>query len=176
MLTTQPSPHPALRSPVSEPRIRPATHRDIGAILPMVEAICAYHESLDTAKFGFLPDVVQRYERWLPERATDPQSVLLIAEVGSIATGFLVGEVLNEIPIYRITRYGFIHDFWVEPAFRRRGIGRMLVQTAVERFTAMGVAQVRGDTAEANPDARSTLEKIGFRPSTREMLMMLRPA
>jgi ribosomal protein S18 acetylase RimI-like enzyme len=161
---------------VSEPHIRPATQHDIGAILPMVKAICAYHESLDADKFGFLPDVVQRYERWLPQRATEPHSVLLIAEVDTVPAGFLVGEVLDEIPIYRITRYGFIHDFWVEPAFRRRGIGRMLVQDAVERFAAMGIAQVRGDTAEANPEARSTLEKLGFRPSTREMLLMLRPA
>jgi ribosomal protein S18 acetylase RimI-like enzyme len=161
---------------VSEPHIRPATQQDIGAILPMVKAICAYHESLDSDKFGFLPDVVERYERWLPQRATDPHSVLLIAEVDTVPAGFLVGEVLDEIPIYRITRYGFIHDFWVEPAFRRRGIGRMLVRDAVERFTAMGVAQVRGDTAEANPEARSTLEKLGFRPSTLEMLLTLRPA
>lgn len=139
----------------------------------MVGAVCAYHESLDADKFGFLPDVVQRYAQWLPTRATDPQSVLLIAEFQGQPAGFLVGEVLDEIPIYRITRYGFIHDLWVEPACRRQGIGKALVHQAIRQFASMGVCQVRGDTADANPQARSTLQRLGFRPSTREMLLVL---
>ena len=139
----------------------------------MVQSVCDYHQALDPAKFGFLPDVTARYASWLPRRATDPNSVLLLAQVGDTPAGFFVGEVLDEIPIYCLKRYGFIHDLWVEPQFRRSGIGRALVADAIRRFTAMGVSQIRGDTAEANSAARTMLTTLGFVTSTREVLLSL---
>jgi hypothetical protein len=60
--------------------IRSATPADIPAILPMVRAICSMHERLVPARYAMLPDVVDRYARWLPERAVDPRSVFLVAE------------------------------------------------------------------------------------------------
>lgn len=45
--------------------IRSATPADISAVLPMVAATCTLHELWDAAKYGFLPNPEQRYERWL---------------------------------------------------------------------------------------------------------------
>jgi hypothetical protein len=44
---------------------------------------------------------------------------------------------------------------------------------AIERFRAIGVKQVRGDTAAANEPARGLLRACGMRPSTIEMLIEL---
>lgn len=144
----------------------------------MVEAICAMHDRLDPLRYGMLPDVVARYARWLPERALDPESVFLVAEeppaedgrrVGPLA-GFLIATVESSIPIYRLERFGFIHDVWVEAGARRRGTAARLVEEAVRRFGAMGVEQVRLETARANEGARALFERCGFRASAVEML------
>jgi ribosomal protein S18 acetylase RimI-like enzyme len=141
----------------------------------MVAKIAALHESWDSARYGYLPHPEQMYQSWLKSRATDPRSVLLVAEQapGKLA-GFLVGTAEREIPIYRLREFGFIHDLWVEPEYRNEGLARQMVMLAVERFRDMGMAQVRCETAQANEIARGLFARCGFRPSTVEMLLEIR--
>lgn len=156
------------------PAVRVATPDDLPALLPMVEKVCAYHQALDPQKFGFLPDVTERYRTWLPRRMADTQSVVLVAvNAAGEPVGMLIGEALDEIPIYTLKRYGFIHDLWVDPAARRSGAARALVREAITRFRAMGLTQIRGDTAAENHHARDLLASLGFRPAATEMLLAL---
>jgi ribosomal protein S18 acetylase RimI-like enzyme len=151
--------------------IRPATAADVPGVLPMVAKICALHEAWDPAKFGFLPNPQERYSRWLTARATDARSVFLVAERESRLVAFLLGSIEEEIPIYRLKEFGFIHDLWVEEEYRHEGIARQMVMLAIERFKSLGVRQVRLDTAAANDPARKLFASCGFRLSTMEMLL-----
>lgn len=156
--------------------IRPATPDDVPALLPMVAAICAMHQELDPERYPMLPDVVARYERWLPLRAADPRSVLLVALEHAAANppvGFLVGTVEPNIPIYRLAEFGYIHDLWVEPRHRRAGHARALVDAAIDRFRAIGVTQLRLETAAMNDAPRRLFASRGFRIGTIDMLRAL---
>ena len=157
--------------------IRPATPGDVDAVLPMVAAICALHEAWDPERYDMLPDVVERYRRWLPVRAVDPTSVFLVAEgraggkAGSAnIVGFLIATVEENVPIYRTLEFGFIHDVWVEPDVRGRGVGRELVGSALAEFRARGIGQVRLETASMNEAARKLFASCGFRVGTVDMV------
>ena len=162
--------------------IRPATVRDVPHVLPMVAAICAMHQGLDPAKFGFAGPPAEMYRGWLTSRATDERSVFLLADrnpddaAQPHLVAFLIATVEREIPIYKVREYGFIHDLWVEENYRNEGVARQMVMLAVERFTEMGVDQVRLDTAADNDAARALFLKCGFRVSTIEMLLELKDA
>ena len=87
--------------------IRPATPTDIPAVLPMVAAVCGLHESWDAAKYGFVPNVEQRYEKWLIAQANSTRSIFLVTEDNTLSgeqqgrlIAFLVATVEREIPIY----------------------------------------------------------------------------
>lgn len=176
--------------------IRPALAADIPSILPMVAAICALHESWDKDKYPFLPDIVERYRIWFPQRIADASSIFLVAELPSqggppaqggagfrpaigitqatsTLAGYLIATIESEIPIYRIQRFGFIHDVWVEPLHRNKGVARLLVDAAVSRFAELGLSQVRLDTAAPNDAARRLFRTCGFRETTTEMLRVL---
>lgn len=160
--------------------IRPAIPADIPAVLPMVAAICALHESWDAAKYGFVPNVEQRYEKWLIGQANSARSIFLVAEDNTSSgeqqgrlVAFLVATVEREIPIYRLQEFGFIHDLWVEPEYRHAGIARQMVILTIERFKLMGVKQIRLDTAAINAPARQLFTSCGFQLSTMEMLIEL---
>jgi ribosomal protein S18 acetylase RimI-like enzyme len=158
--------------------VRPATVEDVPAVLPMVAKICAFHQALDPAKYDFLPNPEERYRGWLASRARDPRSVFLVADAAPTGApprlaGFLIGTVESEIPIYRIREFGFVHDLWVEKAYRNEGWARQLVTLAVERFREIGVKQIRLDVLAANDPARALFAACGFRPSTIEMLTEL---
>jgi len=138
----------------------------------MVEKICALHQSWDAAKYGFKPNPSEMYRRWLTSRAADAHCVFLVAEADhSKLAAFLIGTIEQEIPIYTLTEYGFIHDLWVEPEYRNEGVGRQIAMMAIEKFTALGVRQVRLDTAAQNDPARHLFSRCGFRPSATEMLI-----
>jgi ribosomal protein S18 acetylase RimI-like enzyme len=151
--------------------IRPATAADVPGVLPMVAKICALHEAWDPSKFGFLPNPQERYHRWLTARVTDTRSVFLVAQQEVRLVAFLLGSIEEEIPIYRLKEFGFIHDLWVEEDYRHEGIARQMVMLAIERFKSLGVRQIRLDTAAANDPARKLFASCGFRLSTMEMLL-----
>jgi ribosomal protein S18 acetylase RimI-like enzyme len=160
--------------------IRSAVAVDIPAVLPMVSRMCALHEQWDAEKFGFLPHPEQHYKSWLVSQIHHPKSVFLVAEATSAETrsseaepplaAYLVATTEREIPIYRLQEYGFIHDLWVEPDYRRCGLARQLVQEAIAQFHQMGIHQIRLDVAAANDTARKLFQSVGFRISTTEML------
>ena len=154
--------------------IRPALASDVPAVLPMVEKICALHQHWDRDKYDFKPGTPQRYGPWLTKRADDPRSVFLVAEENGKPIAFLIGTVEAEIPIYTLAEYGFIHDVWVEEEFRHEGVGRMITMAAIEKFAAIGVKQIRLDTAAPNDAARALFKVCGFRPSVTEMLLVLK--
>lgn len=153
--------------------VRDAAAADVPAILPMVRAICSMHEKLDPARYAMLPNVVSMYESWLPQRIADRHSVVLVGEVDARVVAFLVASVETSIPIYRLDRFGFIHDVWVEPEARGRGIAKAIAVRAVEKFRAMGVKQIRLETAADNPGARALFASCGFRVATLDMLLEL---
>lgn len=155
------------------PIVRDATNADVPAILPMVRAICAMHERLDPQRYAMLPHVVSMYESWLPERVSDPDSVVLVVESDSAVVGFLVAGVEDNIPIYRVDRFGFIHDLWVEPAARGKGFAKALAERAVQKFREIGVVQIRLETATDNPAARALFTSCGFRVANINMLLHL---
>ncbi len=150
--------------------VRSAREDDVPGVLPMVAAICAMHKAWDPEKFGFVEDIVARYARWFPERIRDPRSVFLVAEVDGRLSGYLVGTMEDEVPIYWIREHGRIHDIWVDESARRHGAGRLLVEEAVKRFAAIGAEQVRLETAAMNEASRALFAACGFRASAVEML------
>lgn len=155
--------------------IRPATVADVPHVLPMVRAICDLHQARDPQRFRVLPDVIARYASWLPERAQDPRSVFVVAQDSTSAAllGFAVCTIEPEVPIFWVPECGWIHDLWVEPAARRRGIARAIVEFIAARFGAMGVAQIRLHTAAFNEESRALFKQAGFRPCVVEMLRTL---
>jgi ribosomal protein S18 acetylase RimI-like enzyme len=154
--------------------IRSATRSDIPNLLPLIAKICELHKSWDQAKYGFLPDPERSYERWLSRLIRDQRNLCLVAEVPDEKThlaGFLIATVEQEIPIYSIQEYGFVHDLWVEPEYRQAGLARQMVVQTIAHFSQLGIQQIRLDTAAPNEAARRLLMACGFRVSTIEMLI-----
>lgn len=103
---------------------------------------------------------------WLTEQATSDRSVFLVAErepfvsQSSALVAFVVGTIEAEIPIYRLKEFGFIYDLWVEPNYRKLGLGRQLTERALQAFSQKGIQQVRLDTAIANEAARQLFPSL----------------
>ncbi len=152
--------------------IRDATDADVAGVLPMVAKICALHEAWDADRFRTKEHPERMYDSWLRGRVRDrARSVFLVAEHDGRLVGYVVCTIEAEIPIYWTPECGWVHDLWVDEQYRHEGVGRQMAMLVVERFTALGVKQIRLQTAAPNEAARSLFASCGFRVSTLEMLL-----
>ena len=72
-----------------------------------------------------------------------------------------------------------LEDLFVDPEARRTGLGRALVEAALERARERGCARMELDVNEANPVAVALYESLGFEswsdpPGGRNLLMRRR--
>ncbi len=64
---------------------------------------------------------------------------------------------------------GVVYDIVVDPAHRRQGIGRMLLDATLEALKARGSPRVVLSTAERNVAAQHLFDRAGFRRTMIEM-------
>ncbi len=79
-----------------------------------------------------------------------------VAEEG----GTLVATTLTSFP----ARVGYISMVMVDPAFRRRGLARRLLERAREATVQRGRPYLALDVLDANGPARTLYESLGYRP------------
>jgi diamine N-acetyltransferase len=87
---------------------------------------------------------------------------VLVAERGSRRVGFLFAEVEADGRAGGAQASGWIHELWVVPDERRRGVARALVDQADAFFAARGVARVSVRVESANQDALRYWSRRGF--------------
>lgn len=64
---------------------------------------------------------------------------------------------------------GVVYDIVVDPAHRRNGVGRMLLDAAVRALKARDAPRVVLSTAEQNVAAQHLFDRAGFRRTMIEM-------
>jgi ribosomal-protein-alanine N-acetyltransferase len=84
--------------------------------------------------------------------------VSLIARIDGIIAGFVIGMVYVD----RKALYAHILTIDVSPAYRRRGIGQMLLQEIERIFVEKGVKASHLEVREDNAEAISLYRKLGY--------------
>ena len=84
--------------------------------------------------------------RWL---LRSPKTLCILAEEDDDLAGFAIAQET----VIRKSRGGHIVTIDVAPAFRRRGIGRLLMEQIEERLRAAGAGWLRLEVAVNNPAA-----------------------
>ncbi len=131
--------------------IRAVEPRDADAIARMWQALTDYHVRLDPRLPGATPGAAERYASRLLERRDDPHTRAYVAEVGGQVVGYVLGTIIDLHPdLFEHVDSGFIADIYVDPAYRRLGIARDLVETINAWFAGQGVQHVEWQVAAAN--------------------------
>jgi len=94
---------------------------------------------------------------WLVDR-----DGLMVAEHGAEVVGYVF---TRRTAMGAITRYGHVASLAVEGAFRRRGIGRRLMDAALAHFARRGLTTVGLEVRQSNTAAQVLYGKLGFEPN-----------
>ena len=141
--------------------IREAQRRDVGVVSDLWQEMMDYHSAYD-GRFRFTGGVRRELERHHQESLRSKAARIFVAEAEGRLVGYILGEIHERKPIYPAGRYGFISDISVTAAWRRRGVGRRLVEKLDGWFRFECVTSVELFVLEANPVSNAFWESMGF--------------
>ena len=154
---------------MEEIRIRTGGIRDIGHIVHQRRAMFAEMGGIEEHVLDRMQDATERYLREALIRNDYRAWLAETADADVVGGGGIAIVPWPGSPDFPATRRGWILGVYTEPAYRRRGIARRIMDTIVDWCRAEGFAHV---SLHASDDGRVLYEKMGFR-STNEMRLYL---
>lgn len=153
--------------------IRDMTEADLDAASLLAEQLVQLHHCWDTTRFFITPDVAKGYRWWFDKNLGEEGVLLLVAEVDGVLAGYLYASLEERDWAKLLDAHGAVHDVFVAPVFRKRGVARALMGEARARFKAMGAKQVVLYSAAANAEGQALFKELGFRASMVEFTLDL---
>ena len=103
---------------------------------------------------------------WFRDQLGKPTTAAWIAEDGGTPIGYVLTFFHERAgnPFRRARRWCEIDQIAVDPAWRRRGIGRALIGAALEAARARGVGDVELFSWAFNVEAQALFRRFGFEP------------
>lgn len=145
-----------LRGPIA---VRDATPSDADALLGIWSGF-SFDEKKTTTRA--LPPALE-VRAAVGRVAADPGERLIVAELDGeiVGVAHLLRSPISPIHVEDAVRVNFLH---VLPQHRRRGVGRMLLECAVDWADEKGTEHVLASVASASRDANRFLARLGLVP------------
>jgi len=140
--------------------IRPATLRDLDAIVALWMAMMREHEGFDR-RVRLADHAEEAYRQYARHHIAAGAAVFVAAHQGDVV-GFCLAYTARNLPMFVPPQYGYLSDLTVSPSWRGRGIGRSLVETTKRWFAAHGIPHVQLQVYDRNAPGRSFWHKEGF--------------
>jgi ribosomal protein S18 acetylase RimI-like enzyme len=131
--------------------IRSATVADVPLVAPLFDAYRQF--------YGLAPDLPLA-QRFLAERLLQGESVVLLAHETEIVLGFV--QMYPSFSSLLAARTYVLYDLFVDPAARRGGVGRRLMQAAADEARSRGAMSLVLSTAKTNLGAQRLYESLGW--------------
>ena len=141
--------------------IRPATDSDIDYIASMIARLKTLNEEFDES-FKVVDNLISVAKTYIEESLRSDNVIVLVADVGGQVVGFIRVELRSRI-FYKPTLKAVITEIYVKPSYRRRGVGRLLVEAAAEEARKRGASLIAAEFPLANVMAKTFYEKLGFK-------------
>ena len=150
--------------------VRPAGPEDVPAAARLAAELVRLHHGFDPARFMRIEPLEEGYAHFLRTQIGREDTVVLVATLDAVVVGYALAGLVGRDWMDLREACGMLHDLYVDPDARGKGIGRRLVEEAVARLTRLGAARIVLKTASANERARKLFEQLGFRPTMLEMM------
>ncbi|GAC1482756.1 MAG: hypothetical protein NVS1B5_01120 [Gemmatimonadaceae bacterium] len=151
-------------------KIRPARQADVTAIGRLGALLVREHHDFDPKRFMAATSGTEHaYGSFLGTQLDEPNIIILVADRNGKVTGYTYAGVEGNDYMALRGPAGVLYDIVVDPAHRRQGVGRMLLDATLEALKARGAPRVVLATAERNAAAQRLFDRAGFRRTMIEM-------
>lgn len=155
--------------------IRPAQKDDLPQVARLAAELVRLHYSLDAARFILSPGLEEGYEWFLGKELARKESIIFVAERPGAdgerneILGYAWGRLEPRDWMELRDACGRLHEIYIDPAARRLGLGKRLMQETLQWLEAQGAPRIILTSAYKNHDAHTFFESLGFRHTMVEM-------
>jgi ribosomal protein S18 acetylase RimI-like enzyme len=154
----------------SGPTVRRATPADLQRIGRLGALLVEEHHGFDPRRFlAASRGTPEGYASFISMQLEDPDAAVLVADDGGNVIGYAYAAVEGYDYMALRGPAGVLHDIIVAPGHRGRGVGRLLLDAALECLRSRAAPRVVLSTAEQNEAAQRLFAGAGFRRTMIEM-------
>lgn len=143
--------------------IRKATFEDLDAILKLWDEMMREHQAGD-GRVRLTAGALGAYRQYLCYHLVHGESCVRVAYGAEGVVGFCLLAINRNLPMFEPDRYGYLSDLAVAPAWRRRGIGRTLVEEAGRWLRERDVHSIQLQYYSFNAAGEAFWRAMGFNP------------
>ncbi len=145
--------------------IREATINDLPQLLDLVLRLKRLNAEFDPLLKTLPDDELRRVAEEYIKTAIEDRSryLVLVADADGKIVGVLKADVRNRI-FYVPRKEGYIIEFYVMPEYRRRGLGRTMIDEAARLLRERGADVIVAEFPALNQIAVNFYSKADFRP------------
>lgn len=143
--------------------IRPATRRDVPALVGLWEELMEFHRVRDPF-FTRSAQGADIFARFIEENIRNDAACVLVAVVDGKIVGYCQGMLEQHPPAIAQVDYGQILDFGITAEHRRAGIGSQMLEALCDWFRREGVRRIEVRHSTFNEIGARFWPKMGFQP------------
>jgi ribosomal protein S18 acetylase RimI-like enzyme len=156
--------------------IRPATSADALELGKLGALLVSLHHHFDAERFiSPTPRTAEAYADFLAGEMRRPEALVLVAERSATIAGYAYAGIEGNDYMALRGPAGVLYDLVVDPAHRRLGIGKRLLEAAMAALLDQGAPRIVISTASKNEPAQRLFRSAGFRGTMIEMTRELSP-
>jgi ribosomal protein S18 acetylase RimI-like enzyme len=150
--------------------IRPAAPADVPAIGRLGALLVRTHHDFDPLRFIAASErTAEGYGSYLGSQLRKRDVIVLVAEEKGEVLGYTYAGIEGSDYMSLRGPAGVLYDIVVDPAHRKHGVGRLLLDATLAALTEKGAPRVVLSTAERNEPAQRLFVHAGFRRTMIEM-------
>ena len=150
-------------SVADEVQIRPVAPDELARAAELFAALHAYNATFD-ADFSLSEDWREHFHAAYERARSDPDAFWTLAWHAGRAVGLLLGEPQRDPPIFRGKRWLELQSLYVDPAYRRHGVARLLVEALHAWGRQRGFDTIKLYVSAGNASARDFYARQGYTP------------
>ncbi|MFW6162461.1 MAG: N-acetyltransferase family protein [Planctomycetota bacterium] len=150
--------------------IRPAAEEDYSAACALLDELDALHRE-ELPRVFRDPETVARSRDYVGSILADDDQALLLAEGDGEAVGLAHAAMREsrDFPILVARRSAVVENLVVAPAWRRRGVGRRLMDAVEAWAQERGASEIELNVWEFNRQAVGFYQVLGYQTVSRRM-------
>lgn len=153
-----------------QPTVRRATFADLPRIGRLGTLLVEEHYDFDSLRFLATKNRTPAdYAAFMSTQLDAKDIIVLVADINGDVIGYSYSAVEGYDYMSLRGPAGVLHDIIVDPDYRGRDVGRLLLESTLDALKSRGVPRVVLTTAEQNDAAQRFFARVGFRRTMVEM-------
>lgn len=139
-----------------------ATDFQVPEIVELWKEFWDYHQKMDPKFFVMSEDGPSKFGEYVKGLIKSDDSQVLVALDQGQMVAYSIAQILKRPPIAKHPEYGFISDLCVKSEYRRKGLGKQILDKILEWFKSRRIDRIELTVVAKNQIASSFWKKQGF--------------